>query len=75
MHVCVHASEGGDGGAGHAAGQGSTFASRVRIILGMFAKSTCRRKINGRGSKGGCTLSRIGIRARCSFPLFISFFY
>lgn len=36
----------------HAAGQGSTFASRVHIIPGMFAKSTCRRKMNARGSGG-----------------------
>lgn len=51
---------------GHAAGQGSTFASRVHIIPSMFAKSTCRRKMNRWGKQGGCTLSHIGIRTHAA---------
>lgn len=73
MHVYTRERDRGRA-AGHAAGQGSTFASRVHIIPGMFAKSTCRRKMNGARKQGGRTLSRIGIRARCSVPLFSSFF-
>ena len=60
---------------GHAAGQGSTFAFRVHIIPGMFAKNTCRRKMIARGeARGMHFVAGIGIRARYSFPLFISFY-
>lgn len=59
MHVCTRerARERKEaersGKPGHAAGQGSTFASRVHIIPGMFAKSTCRRKMSAGGTARG----------------------
>ena len=80
MHVCTCEKEEArarnwNWNPGHAAGQGSTFAFRVHIIPGMFAKNTCQRKMIARGeARGMHFVAGIGIRARYSFPFFISFY-